>query len=136
MRENNYYWNSQTQQYEYQVGEVTGQEEAEKETSSVEPEGDRMVRNIDNQEELLQLLLEDKDKLLDILKNENHTLPRYRLPGLKRSKYVHISHLLEELLREFCEENGISQREFVEIALIKALEKYGYKAEVKGILNG
>lgn len=86
---------------------------------------------------MLKMLIKNKDKLAELLNNENiKSLPRYKLPKYKISKYFQLSHKLEELLKEFCQGNDITQRELIETALIEALRKYGYEAEVKGISNG
>ncbi len=42
---------------------------------------------------------------------------------------------LEGLTAQYCGDNSISQREFITIATVEALTKYGYAPEVKGILH-
>ena len=68
-----------------------------------------------------------------IQKSKN--LPRYALPGLRIAKTIQITYPLTEFIKEFTEAKNIIQREFFEIAAIEFLKKYGYAAEVKGLLG-
>lgn len=62
-------------------------------------------------------------------------LPRYAVPGIVATKSVHISHLLDQLAKQFSIEKNVSQRDVFEIALIEFFQKYGYSAEMKKMLG-
>ncbi len=126
MKEKNYLWNIKTNMYEYQNGKIN--EEAETEDNVEYPD-----RN-NQHEDLMQFFLNNKNKISEIINNEKKEVPRYKLNGYKISKYFQISHKLEELLKEFSSENNITQREIIEIGIIETLMKYGYAAEIKGVL--
>ena len=127
MQEKGYRWNHKTQRYEQQVGELKEEEGAEKK----EP-----VSSGHQEDEVMQLLLNNKDKLAKMLQTEeSKKIPRYSLPGVCVSKTLQVSNRLNELIKEFTEQKNINHREFFEIAAIETLIKYGYEAEVKGILE-
>ena len=42
--------------------------------------------------------------------------------------------VLYELMRKFCKENGVSQREVVEFAMIEFFRKYGFSQQVEEYL--
>lgn len=127
MKEKGYLWNHKTQRYERQTGEIPEEPQAD----DVET-----ISGYGRDEEMLQMLIKNKDKLAEILQLEdNNNLPRYSLSGLRVSKTLQISHKLNELMKTFTEEKNISQREFLEIAAIELMKKHGYEAEVKGILS-
>lgn len=107
MKDNDYSWNSKSCEYEQVVGRIDCPEDVEQHIE---------VEHHDN---------------IDQMKG----LPRYSLSGVKVAKTIHISNKLNELIKDFTEEKGINQREFIEISTIEALSKYGYNAEVKGILS-
>ena len=126
MRDKGYRWNSKTGCYELQTFEPAAEKESEAE---------KMVAP-GSEEEMLQVLLKNKDKLAEVLHSENNgTLPRYTLSGVRIAKTIHFSNKLNKLIKQFSEENDISQREFLEMAAIEALKRYGYAAEVKGLLS-
>ena len=84
----------------------------------------------------MQLLLNNKDKLVEMLQaEENKKIPGYSLPGVRVSKTLQVSNRLNELIKELAEQKNNNHREFFEIAAIEAMIKYGYEAEVKGILE-
>ena len=105
MTEKGYAWNQETQNYQYRVGQ-----DSPEQTSPVDAE--ETVSN-----------------------NGAKPIPRYNLPGVRVVKTLQVSNSLNELLKQFAEEKDIKQREFLEIALIEAMDRYGYAAEVKGILS-
>lgn len=63
------------------------------------------------------------------------SIPRYIIPGVKISKSFHISNHLNGLLISFTEDKNISQRDFIELALVEAFHKHGYEAEIKGLIG-
>lgn len=128
MKEKGYLWNTKTQRYELQTGEI--EEESEVENT------DKTITGNGWDEDMLQMLIKNKDKLLEVLQTEdNGNLPRYSLSGVRIPKTLQVSHKLNEVIKAFSEDKNINQREFFEIAAIELMKKYGYEAEVKGILS-
>ena len=124
MKEKGYLWNPKTHQYEPQTGEIVEGPEPKEETTSA------------SEEEMLQVLKQNKGRLFEMLQlEENGNLPRYSLSGVRIPKTLQLSHKLNEVIKAFSEDKNISQREFFEIAALELMKKYGYEAEVKGILN-
>ena len=64
-----------------------------------------------------------------------NSLPRYPITGGKTRKTLELPSKLEALTAEYCQNRNITQREFIIIATIEALARYGYAPEVKGILR-
>ncbi len=84
---------------------------------------------------LLQMLSENKDRLLDLLMpNSEGNIPKYAVPGIPKTKNIYMSDLLARLVTEFSESKNLSQREVVETALIEYLKRYGYQMEVEKLL--
>ncbi len=135
LKEKGYLWNHHTQRYEEQVGEIKEAAEPEKKADTLSGNGNGNG-NGNGERELLQVLLQNKDQLAKLLQLEDHkNLPRYSLAGLRVSKTLQLSNKLNELIKEFTELKNINHREFFEIAAIETMIKYGYEAEVKGVLE-
>lgn len=85
---------------------------------------------------LLQMLSENKDRLLDLLmpNSEGH-IPKYAVPGVPKTKSIYMSDKLARLVTEFSESKNLSQREIVEAAMIEYLKRYGYQLEVERLLE-
>jgi len=62
-------------------------------------------------------------------------LPRYSLAGVRVAKTIQFSYRLNQLLLNFTADKNINQRELFEIAVIETMKKYGYEAEIKGLLG-
>lgn len=85
---------------------------------------------------LLQILQENKDRLLDLLMpSSSGHIPKYAVPGVPKTKSIYMSDLLARLVAEFSESKNLSQREIVEAAIVEYLERYGYKIEVEKLLK-
>lgn len=85
---------------------------------------------------LLQVLLENKDRLLTLLMPQSDgTVPKYAVPGLPKTKSIFMSDLLARLMVEFSESKNISQREIMEAATIEYLKRYGFQSEVEKLLG-
>lgn len=84
---------------------------------------------------MLQLLAENKDRLLDLLmpSSEGH-IPKYAIPGVPKTKSIYMSDLLARLVAEFSDTKNLSQREIVEAALVEYLKRYGFQYEVEKLL--
>lgn len=88
--------------------------------------------------DFLQELLTYRDVLLPMLrvkKSLTPAFPFYQLQGITHSKSVQITTSLDELIRTFCREKKMSQKQVFEIALIEFLQKYGYEHELSTILQ-
>lgn len=86
--------------------------------------------------ELLNFLNQHKDRLYEILnEREKGTIPRYTIPGDKKSKSYYISTLLGKLLKEFSDEKNVSISECIEGALVEYLRKYGYSKEIDRLIR-
>lgn len=121
MKEKLYFWNSDIQNYELRGGEIP----QDQPTDDTDPDND-----------FVEKLARNRDKITEILAGDARPEPpRYFIPGTRMPKSIHMSSTLNELLKTFCDENGTNQREFFDIAIIETLKKYGYAAEVKGILS-
>ncbi len=83
------------------------------------------------QEKLSQQFLGNREQLGD-----RKNLPRYSLAGLRVAKTIQFSNYLKKLMRlDFTTDKNINQRAFFEIAAIEMMKKYGYEAEIKGLLG-
>jgi hypothetical protein len=65
------------------------------------------------------------------LSGDPQYLPRYLVPGVLVTKSIHMSHLLDQLARDYAREKHVSQREVFEVALIEFFQKHGYHDEIK-----
>ena len=65
------------------------------------------------------------------LSGDPQFLPRYLVPGVLVTKSIHMSHLLDQLARDYSREKHVSQREVFEVALIEFFQKHGYHDEIK-----
>lgn len=121
MKEKHYFWNSEIQNYELRGGEIPPDQPAD---------------DTDPDDDFVEKLARNRDKITEILAGDARPEPpRYFIPGTRMPKSIHMSSTLNELLKTFCDENGMNQREFFDIATIETLKKYGYAAEVKGVLS-
>ena len=85
---------------------------------------------------VLELLYDNKDKLSELLLEKNVSIiPSYAVPGTAKNKSIYMSDLLGRLLEDFSGTKNLRQKEIVETALIEYFKKYGYKEEVKLLLN-
>lgn len=88
--------------------------------------------------DFLRELLTFRDVLLPMLQVKaslEPSFPVYQLDGITHSKSVQITTSLDELVRNFCREKNVSQKQVFEIALIEFLQKYGYENELATILQ-
>ena len=89
---------------------------------------------------ILEMLIRNKDRLLDILVDEGESeeprIPRYIIPGVFTTKSVHMVSQLDNMVKEFSKEKNISQREIFEVALIQFFKRYGYERKAKELTGG
>jgi hypothetical protein len=120
MKDKEYLWNHQEKCYQFK-GSGIGEQEASTVSSG----------NTDKElEELFHQFLSNREEF-DGTKN----LPRYSLAGLRVAKTIQFSNRLNQLLLNFTADKNINQRECFEIAAIEMMKKYGYEAEIKGLLG-
>ncbi|MFJ7745103.1 hypothetical protein [Peribacillus sp. NPDC097295] len=86
---------------------------------------------------LLEWLASNKDGLQSLLGASVATgqIPRFTLQGLFATKSVHMTNVLDQMVRDFSKEKNINQREIFEVALIEFFQKYGYAREVEILLQ-
>lgn len=86
---------------------------------------------------VLDILLKNKEKLIDLLTPQLDTgnIPRYSIGGTFVTKSVHMSSNLDAIIRDFSREKGINQRGIFEVALIEFFKKYGYEAEAETLIS-
>lgn len=87
---------------------------------------------------LLEFLEANRKSLCKLFQQQclsERELPRYIIKGAFVTKSVHMNNLLDQMIREYSEENNISQREIFEIALIEFFKKYGYNREIETLLS-
>ena len=127
MKDNGYRWSSTNLCYEYVEGNTSVPEAMKKdEFSTTDGYGG----------ETISFIMENKDRIMELLEQDNSKeLPRYSIKGYRINKCIQLSHKLDLLLKDFCEDYSITQREMFEISLIETLNKYGYEAEIKGIFG-
>ena len=87
---------------------------------------------------LLSWLSQHQNVLQSIVSvsNDPKFLPRYIVPGVLVTKSVHMSHLLDQLARDYSREKHVSQREIFEVALTEFFQRHGYHNEIKRLFKG
>lgn len=87
--------------------------------------------------ELLDFLLENEEQLKELVSNSHDKgfIPSYLVPGNLFTKSVHMSTLMDDLIKEYSNERNISQRNIIETALIEFFKKYGYRQRVEKLLQ-
>jgi hypothetical protein len=87
---------------------------------------------------LLEYLEAHKGHLEHLLQTtDSKQIPHYNFHGGNTiTKSVSMSSNLDQLIRDFAKEMGVSQRVIFETALIQFMEKYGYAKQVGILLNG
>jgi hypothetical protein len=144
-----YVWDSDINNYIKQVGEITQKVEdhdtgnAEKEspshTSNVKglSKGNVELDSLERFLPLLEMLDKHRERLLDFIVPTSQTgvIPRFVVPGVAKTKTVHMMNTLEQLVVDFSREKNISQRELFEVALLEFFKKYGYEQEVERLLS-
>lgn len=132
MKKQGFEWNAEKNNYEAKSA-------VEKEESIVKAKIIEATESLNSVElEFLRELLPFRKVLLPMLQVKaslEPSFPVYQLDGITHSKSVQITTSLDELIRSFCREKKISQKQVFEIALIEFLQKYGYENELSTILR-
>jgi hypothetical protein len=86
---------------------------------------------------LLEWLVSNKDGLQSLLDASvaSEQIPRFTLPGTFITKSVHMTNILDQMVRDFSNQKNVNQREIFEVALIEFFQKYGYDREVAMLLQ-
>ena len=144
MNTRGYVWDNESNNYVKQVGKVEqndSQYDTDKATLSssknVEAHNESFTDGWEEYLPLLEMLQKNKERLLDLIlpTGQSGTIPRYIVPGVAKTKTVHMMNTLEQLVVDFSREKNISQRELFEVALIEFFRKYGYEQEVERLLG-
>lgn len=98
--------------------------------------GDPSLENFLPLLNFLQENQEQLEELLDLASLDTTQIPHYRYSsGVTVTKSVTMSTRLDQLIRDFSAEMGVTQRIIVEAALIQFMEKYGYAKQVGRLLQ-
>ena len=135
-----YRWNSGVGNYVRD--DTMGKEEAsgaEKTAPEGEGNGETTANSGEmvSHQEAVQWLAQNIDRLQQLLDADlgPAKIPRYMVGGFCITKSVHMSHKVDQLVKDFSEEKNITQREVYEVALIEFLRKYGFGEEVAALLK-
>jgi len=86
------------------------------------------LKDVKDHKDQLEYLLQTTDSM---------QIPHYNFHGGNTiTKSVSMSSNLDQLIRDFSSEMGVSQRVIFEAALIQFMEHYGYGKQVKALLEG
>ncbi len=88
---------------------------------------------------LLQQLLENKDTLEQLLgsstADEDATLPRFNIPGRYMTKCVHMTDLMDQMVKDYSVQNNVSQKVIFTVALVEFFRKHGFADEINTLLG-
>lgn len=137
MKKNNYVWDNEKGNYVMKIGKVKN---SSREVDNITvKESIKSMEGIDINEfiPLLNLLQDNKDKLIENLTPDLQTqsIPTYLVPGVATVLSAQMMSSLKLLLRSYSEDNNVTQRHILEVALIEFFNKYGYSYRVKEMLN-
>jgi hypothetical protein len=138
MKKKGYEWSSEKNNYVPLDGETLVMEEIE--PKGIEEEFNDTLEQgtaseLNEYLPLLRLLSKNKDKLSGLLKNEEGRIPRYAIPGRHRTKPFYMSDALQDMIKEYCTEKNISQKEVIQVAAVEFFRKYGYKRQIDSLLK-
>lgn len=87
---------------------------------------------------LLNMLNENQSRLYELIHGNQSSpgiFPRYRIPGNSSTKSIQMSSVLNEILVEFCKKSNLTQKEFVEAAIIDYLRRFGEEQRLQTMLG-
>lgn len=126
MNNKGYKWDSESENYKEYY------EEKKIESVDQKQENDFIKRGYDK---LLQYLLENEDRLKEVIETDNKALPNYSMRGCNANKTLTMNQRIIALLVDYSGEHNLTQKTIVETALIEFFEKYGYRDEVKRVFS-
>lgn len=141
MESEGYRWDSEIKNYakvarDKKKNEIQNDEEK---YDFIDGKGDefKYSQDFEKYRNVLELIRENEEQLRDVLDPANRAgkISQYALPGIPRTKSIHMVNTLDELGKSFCSDKNINQRVLYESALIEYLSKYGYKTQVDQLLN-
>jgi len=108
---------------------------SKQEPNSKDGAGD--LKQSEPEQRIMHLLVNYEDKLEEVLNISQYSnqIPRYAIPGAVTSKSFQVNYSLTMMLKQYCDERNVTQREILEGALIEFMKKYGYESEVKQEFN-
>lgn len=144
MKGKGYSWDSAENNYSRKYGLKDDQEEATESQpekaaeETFEEAKEKQDLQIDKYLPFIEMLYNNKDKLLDMLIPSADTgrIPRYAVPGIARTKSVHLADSMARLVNEFSSEKNIAQKDIFVVALVEFFKKYGYEREIESLLKG
>jgi hypothetical protein len=86
---------------------------------------------------LINYLEQNKNVIYQLISSHTHgvQLPRYMIPGVYITKSMSMNYGMDMLVRSYSQENNVSQKDIVEIALVDFFCKYGFLKEVNTLLG-
>lgn len=138
MATHGYSWSSQENNY---IKTGSASDQGEKSLVSNPPKLDQTVLNepasFSNYESLLNWLSTHQEALQSMvsLSGDPQFLPRYLVPGVLVTKSIHMSHLLDQLARDYSSIKHVSQREIFEVALIEFFQRHGFHQEIRRLFS-
>ena len=88
---------------------------------------------------LLKQLLQNKDTLEKLMNSseadEEAMLPRFNIPGRYMTKCVHMTDLMDQMVKDYSVQNNVSQKGVFEVALVEFFRKHGYEREINTLLG-
>lgn len=86
-------------------------------------------------EELLTYLLQNEEKLRQLIDEQGKIFPNYLVKGMRSGKTFQMSLLLAQLVDEYAATYAINKGEIVEVALVEFFQRYGFTEQVKSVLS-
>lgn len=88
---------------------------------------------------LLQQLLENKDTLENLMNcseaDDEAVLPRFNVPGRYMTKCVHMTDLMDQMVKDYSIQNNVSQKVIFTVALVEFFRKHGFAREINTLLG-
>lgn len=87
---------------------------------------------------LLNMLNENQSRFYELIHGNQSSpeiFPRYQIPGTNSTKSFQMNSVLNEILVEFCKRSNLTQKEFVEAAIIDYLRRFGEEQRLQTMLG-
>lgn len=149
MKSQGWLWSSEMRTYikdgstptpkETEVSQSVTKDDSFEPERTVTEQGGLRASSLEDFLPLLNFLQEHQGELEELLNSSPATsqIPHYKFPsGVTITKSFTMGMNLDQLVRDFSAETGVTQRVIVEAALIQFMEKYGYARQVMKLLEG
>jgi hypothetical protein len=135
MKSKGYIWDEGKQNYFLQPQEVENIKETSPAIKILSEQN--CCNSFDKYSGLLKMLEENKEQLFEILHGDksNSSLPRYIIAGVTITKTIGMNNSVDRIVKDFCNEMNLTQKDFFEIAAIELLKRNGYVDIVKANLK-